>query len=170
VTMFNGASGSITDATLRPFVTGLVPVVGYQTFGQWPPRRQMNHFSSGGNRYRQLLQNAPPSLAGFAVHELHPSTPAEPTVSSQPPPSTAALGAASVREIEARREQELRREQQQQLAAIQSELAKARQFEQTGKIEKALAYYRLALQKLKREPAFRKLYQQTFELYSRLID
>ncbi|MCU0979326.1 MAG: hypothetical protein MUF25_09190 [Pirellulaceae bacterium] len=161
----NGGTGSIFSGSVRPFVTGVIPVVGNAPFGPMMPMAPQSSRSPLAERVAQLQQQqAATQAAGGAAPDPAPAEqPALPArddgplvikggqVQAQAPAgrpaapasasdSTANHGDLSVAEI--------RRQQAAQDAArleeIQVRIEKARGFEEAGKPGQAKIYYQQA--------------------------
>lgn len=162
----NGGTGSIFSGSIRPFVTGVIPVVGNAQYGpMMPMMAPQPSVSPLAERVAQLQQQqaATQAAAGAApgpVPAVQPAPPARgdrPLVinggplAAQAPAgrsatsasdndSTANHGDLSVAEI--RRQQAAR--DATQLEEIQARIEKARGLEETGKPGQAKIYYQQA--------------------------
>ncbi len=132
----NGGSGSISSTTLRPFVTGWIPVVGQQAYSPW--RAPMARPAWLNERtISQVRRNA--SRASTTREEA-------PLRLSSAPPSTnstittATQGASSVAEI--RRQQLV--EDELHLQQVEELVERARGAEAAGKLGVARIYYQQA--------------------------
>lgn len=162
----NGGTGSMFSGSIRPFVTGVIPVVGNAQFGpMMPMMTPQPSFSPLAGRVAQLQQQqaATQSAASPGPHPapaVQPAMPARdagplvikggqaeakaaagrPAVSAPAVGSTANHGDLSVAEI--------RRQQGAQdavrTAEIQSRIEKARGLEEAGKSGLAKIYYQQA--------------------------
>ncbi len=75
VTVANGAVGSIRDVQMRPFVTGLIPVVGSRSGGRVPPPTLISPLKARLAR----LQNEPPPQSPRPAPEQAVPRPPQPT-------------------------------------------------------------------------------------------
>jgi hypothetical protein len=142
----NGGSGSIFSGSVRPFVTGVIPVVGNAPFGPMPPMLPQSAVSPVAARVAQLQQQqaatqaavdaglapVPAAPAAIVADAARPVTPAT--------ASTANHGDLSVAEI--RRQQAV--EDAALLEEIQVRLEKARGCEEAGNLGLAKIYYQQA--------------------------
>lgn len=159
----NGGTGYIFDGSLRPFVTGIVPVVGSAPVGPMLPMAPQAPFSPLAERLSRLPQQSPaaPSAHRAQVAPVpHPAADDAPLVlganqaqaaraaAAQPiaprpravADSTANHGDLSVAEI--RRQQAV--EDAARIDEIQVRIEKARGFEEAGKPGLAKIYYQQA--------------------------
>ena len=131
VTVMNGATGFFSDTVQRPFVTGLIPVVGNMPtanlYGPPPP----DGASVLGERLERLQAAGGPAAV---------NPPAPPPAPAPVAGSTADRGDLSVAEIKARQAAE-KSAGQDELAAL---LAKAGEAEAAGKTSVAKLYLQMA--------------------------
>lgn len=161
VVSHNGATGSVFDGTLQPFVTGLIPIIGrnrpvMQGFNVVPPRSLPTHIDLG-----------PRSLEGYSDRELHGPRPTESSGSSNVV-STATVGAASVNSIKERRAQEKLAEANQLKAEVFEHIEKGDQYLEDGKTVLARLNYRKALQKMKGMEGIDDIRRETGEKFEKL--
>ncbi len=164
VTTFNGASGSVFDASLTPFVTSFIPVLGQQNpFQNVGPHRPI---------YPERMNISPQMLQGFSDAELFGPRDAAGassasgqggssggSASSQV--SSAALGSRSVNAIKEQRARELAVANSALRTEIDQLIIKADEAKSKGKIVLARLYYRKALQKMQGEQGFKDLSNAT---------
>ena len=137
----NGGVGFISDTTQRPFVTGIIPVVGnaeYQTVLQERLARLRAAAESANRESPDSLTLGKNNAAGGR----------EPVAilgggGSQNGPSTAERGDVSVAEIRSRQASQTDTEQQE-IAAL---IAKAKSLDQAGEVRIARIYYQQAARK-----------------------
>ena len=127
----NGGSGSITNMTLRPFVTGWIPVVGQQVR---PPLRLPAGYQPRSRR-SVVSESSPRSTAKEPALRL-----SSPPVKTNSSITTATRSAPSIDEI--RRLQLL--EDQARLQKVEELMERARGAEQAGKLGVARIYYQQA--------------------------
>ena len=127
----NGGSGSISSTTLRPFVTGWVPVVGQQFRPPaWQSRTAELSRSSARRKESRLSKEV--DDAPLRISTRQPATNSSIT--------TATRGEQSVAEI--RRNQLL--QDQSRLQEVEELVERARGAEQAGKLGVARIYYQQA--------------------------
>ena len=132
----NGGSGSISSTTLRPFVTGWIPVVGQQFRPPlllppaWQSRTAEFCRSPGGRKKPRILKSV--DDAPLRISNREPRTNSSIT--------TATRGDESVAEI--RRNQLL--QDQARLQEVEELVERARGAEQAGKLGVARIYYQQA--------------------------
>jgi len=154
----NGGTGSLFSGSIRPFVTGVIPVVGNASFGPMLPMAPQSSVSPLAGRVAQLQQQgsatqaaagagvapAPPAPAGHdaAPLVLRPAAVEADTArpATRAAASTATHGDLSVAEI--RRQQAA--EDATRLEEIQVRIEKARGLEAAGKPGLAKIYYQQA--------------------------
>jgi hypothetical protein len=151
----NGGSGSIFSGSVRPFVTGVIPVVGNAPFGPMPPMLPRSSVSPVAARVAQLQQQqaatqaaadaglapvpaAPAAIEAIAADAAIAAEAARPVTRATA--STANHGDLSVAEI--RRQQAV--EDAALLEEIQVRMEKARGCEEAGKLGLAKIYYQQA--------------------------
>ncbi len=170
ITVMDGQTGIFSDTSQRPFVTGLVPVVGENVFGgiSLPP-----DLSPGGNHFRTLLderldrirqetlgQPTPKNSPQPAANVNPGAAAADPLASINPAGKPAAVDPISQKLQRARDSsagqpaasvEDIRRAQQTKNSALQREaevyLDKAREAESAGKFGMAKIYYDMAAAK-----------------------
>jgi hypothetical protein len=135
VTVMNGATGFFSDTTLRPFVTGLIPVVGGLPVP--PPIGPVQ--SAGPSVLEERLQRL--QAAGGPSSELQYQPPA---AAAPPAGSTADRGDLSVAEIKARQAADKAVRQNAGASEIAGLLAKANEAETVGKTTLAKMYLQMA--------------------------
>lgn len=143
----NGGTGSLFSGSIRPFVTGVIPVVGNAPIGPMLPMAPQSSVSPLAARVAQLQQQqaatqaaadaglAPAPVAADAAIAADTARPA-----TRAAPSTANHGDLSVAEI--RRQQAA--EDAALLEEIQVRIEKARGLEEAGKPGLAKIYYQQA--------------------------
>lgn len=148
VTVMNGGTGYFSDTTIRPFVTGLIPVVGNLPTAPPTPR-------IGGNPINPVLQRLarleaegrlapPPAPAAKPVAEVEEKRAAAPLVlgggAADGGPSSAERGDLSIAEIKARKAAEASRAETE----VAAYLEKAQAAAADGKPGVARIYYQMA--------------------------
>jgi len=155
----NGGTGSLFSGSIRPFVTGVIPVVGDASFGPMLPMPPQSAVSPVAQRVAQLQQQRAATQAGGPGAGVAPAPPAPAARDAAPlvlrpaageadagrpatraAGSTAAHGDLSVAEI--RRQQAA--EDATRLEEIQVRIEKARGLEEAGKPGLAKIYYQQA--------------------------
>ena len=140
----NGVPGVFADQTLRPFVTGITPVVGTMSFAGGPTE-PISPVDLALQRLAERGQNLE-SLRDQIIDEQRQAR-ANQRQESAPPPaaaeSTAAQGALSVAEIKRQRAAELEKEGQE----LQALLNKVDQAEQEGHYSTARSFLNQAIRK-----------------------
>src|SRR5262245_37290262 len=132
VTVMNGATGFFSDTVQRPFVTGIIPVVGT------PVAPPIGFLPGGPSVLEERLQRL--QSAG-GIPEAAPSAPAAPAPAAA---STADRGDLSVAEIKARQAAEKRARESAGQSEIAGLLEKARAAEAAGKPSLAKVYLQMA--------------------------
>lgn len=133
LTTQNGFGGSMSTGQVRPFVTGVIPVVG-QGFG--PNARPVYSIDNGVTR---ALQSGQLDLSGRIAPQPKPAS-EEPQNYSHPQ-STAISGDISVSAIKAERVRKLAASRQR----LESKLAEAKKLESEFKFAEARSKYREAI-------------------------
>lgn len=132
----NGGSGSISNTTLRPFVTGWIPVVGQQIR---PPLRLPPAWQSRSvDLSRSSATRKEPRLSKQTDDAPLRISPRQPATNSTI--TTATHGAQSVTEIRSNQ----RLQDQERLQEIAELVERARGAEQAGKLGVARIYYQQA--------------------------
>lgn len=145
----NGGSGSIFSGSVRPFVTGVIPVVGNAPFGPVLPVMPQSSVSPVAARVAQLHQQ-PTAAAAAAARDAHPAHAADAAhaVEEAPAAQPAARATASTANHGDLSVAEIRRQQAAEDAAlleeIQVRMEKARGCEEAGKLGLARIYYQQA--------------------------
>jgi len=141
----NGVPGVFADQTLRPFVTGITPVVGSFSLGDdsGPPISPVDLALQRLAERGQSLE----SLRDQIIDEQRQARSSSQRQESAPPPaateSTAAQGALSVAEIKRQRAAELENERQE----LQAILDKVDRAEQEGHYSTARSFLNQAIRK-----------------------
>lgn len=138
LTVMNGVAGSIANTIQRPFVTGIIPVVGQQQISPLAERLRRLKYeqaTGGGSTAEPSPMTRPPSGGG----------------SLTPRDSTANRGDLSLAEIARRRDSRQQDEQNQQAAEIEALLQRAAGSRAAGKSNVAKIYYKRALKLAKGE-------------------
>ncbi|MCO6455028.1 MAG: hypothetical protein J5I93_06985 [Pirellulaceae bacterium] len=140
----NGGVGSIASVLQRPFVTGLVPVVGGRNASPLLERlERLRQQSELGETPGS--QAADGERAGRETGETSEGLPSARDVGNQVgQPSTASLGDLSVAEIQRQRAAAEQLEQQRQQIEVEQWLARAQDCEQQQKWGAARVYYQNA--------------------------
>ena len=137
LTTQNGSGGSLFSGELRPFVTGVVPVVGGQG-GNFAPSSNFVELVKPDNGVTRALQTGQLNLGQSLLdHDFQPSGPLNYS-SSQ---STAANGDSSVSAIKAERERRIAAQNQLISGIVES----GHMLEQEGQFVLARIKYREAL-------------------------
>jgi hypothetical protein len=132
----NGGSGSISNTTLRPFVTGWIPVVGQQIR---PPLRLPPAWQSRSvDLSRSSAKRKEPRLSKQTDDAPLRISPRQPATNSTI--TTATHGAQSVAEIRSNQ----RLQDQERLQEVAELVERARGAEQAGKLGVARIYYQQA--------------------------
>ncbi len=132
----NGGSGSISSTTLRPFVTGWIPVVGRQFHSPW--RSPLVRPAWMNSRTISQLKRSTSGASTTRAEAPLRLTSAQPQTNSTI--TTATQGTSSVAEI--RRQQLV--EDQARLQQVEELLERARGAEAAGKLGVARIYYQQA--------------------------
>ena len=155
VTVFNGQTGTVNSNQIRPFVTGIIPVVGLGTPNGYRPNSAwgVTPVSTRGNRFAEMLSasdawrsvtQARAANRGQAGHEqTTEQAPPPTTVSYSNSNSTANYGDLSVAEIKAQRQAKLAAEKQE----LDSIIEKAKQLEADGEYGAARYEYNRAIKR-----------------------
>ena len=134
----NGGLGSVTDGSLRPFVTGVIPVVGFPSRSAYPS----NVTPVYGPRYPSFPYAdylAQRSIERASAPRRAPAR----TVHYSNPESSAVRGDLSVAELKKQR----KRLESQKDKELDDLIAKAKAFEEAGNIKLARLNYRRASQR-----------------------
>lgn len=133
ITLPNGGTGQIFSGELRPFVTGLVPVVGH--FGPGPGMTMVEprYVSPLAERLARLPHESP-------APRKEPEAQASPSPAPPVRVSSAARGDLSLSEIRARRENRQSAEQEDIVGFMEA----GRAYEEQGEIGQALIQYHRA--------------------------
>lgn len=159
----NGGTGSIFSGSIRPFVTGVIPIVGNAPFGPMMPMAPQPSVSPLAQRVAQLQQQqaATQAVGGAAPDPAPAMQPAMPARDADPlvmrgdqvqapagrpaAPASASVSTANHGDLSVA---EIRRQQAAQDAARQEEIQvrieKARGLEEAGKPGQAKIYYQQA--------------------------
>ena len=139
----NGGVGSVFSGQLRPFVTGVTPVLG-------------NGF--GGNGFGPMLMNPPqPDGQAFRSDRITEQRSKSGPSSFSDPNSTAMRGDLSVEAIERQRQAALAQQSQEFLADIKKLVKDADKMVEREKYGAARAKYARAIRKLAKFPQFSEL-------------
>lgn len=140
----NGGVGSIASVLQRPFVTGLVPVVGGRNASPLLERleRLRQQAEVGESPGHQAAADQQAAGAADQLGESEP--PARGAWKEGDRPSTASQGDLSVAEIERQRAAAEHQEQQRQQLEVEQWLVRAQDCEQQGKWGAARVYYQNA--------------------------
>ncbi len=140
LTIPNGGMGFINNTLNQPFVTSVVPVVGSSPLSQIPPETLRTLNEQRPARLQQMRQErARQSQARFDAQRRGDKGTRGGSIAS----SSAQFGDISIAEIRAQQ----KIEDDRQEAERQQLIRKARSFEESGKLELARYYYRVALRK-----------------------
>ncbi len=131
----NGGVGSIFDGSFRPFVTGVIPVVGNPGDTVEPYTPPFQAPQSLGSRWSDILS---------PQQESRPSPSSDGTSTNfRNENSSAQLGDLSVAELQAQRAAQ----QSEKLSEVDAFIAEAQAFEKDGKYSRARTSYRKAIKR-----------------------
>ena len=155
VTVFNGQSGTVNSNQLRPFVTGIIPVVGlgtpngYQPVRNWgvtPVYPRTNRFAemlNASDAWRSVSQARAQNRKSIEHNTADQKSSNVSTASYSNSNSSANYGDLSVAEIKRQRQAKIDAEKQE----LHSIIAKARSLEAEGKYGAARYQYNRAVRR-----------------------